>query len=66
MNNANDSPRELDALIKDSTAAVPGGAPSLPRAEILQFFRIIDGQGIPIPPHSYSTLPRKHSTNAMS
>ena len=30
--------------IKGSTAAVLGAAPSLPRAEMLQFFRIIDGQ----------------------
>ena len=30
--------------IKGSTAAVLGAAPSLPRAEILQFFRIVDAQ----------------------
>ena len=30
--------------IKGSTAAVLGAAPSLPRAELMQFFRIIDGQ----------------------
>ena len=32
------------AAIKGSAAAVLGASPALPRAEILQFFRIVDGQ----------------------
>ena len=32
------------ASIKGSAAAVLGAAPALPRAELMQFFRIIDGQ----------------------
>ncbi|MDE0004247.1 MAG: response regulator [Rhodospirillaceae bacterium] len=32
------------AAIKGSAAAVLGASPALPRAEVLQFFRIVDGQ----------------------